>query len=77
MQPIPLHEFVHSAEMPPNGRAALLPVAGDLFNGSGHGPEPIQLGEVAAEPTLIPHWLQPLLSPHVDVVEARDGLEAL
>ena len=28
----------HAAEVPASGRAALLPIAGELFGGEGHGP---------------------------------------
>ena len=59
----------HAAEVPPSGRAALLPIAGELFDGAGHGPAAAREGEPRAEAGVVPGWLQPLLSP---VVEPRE-----
>jgi 16S rRNA (cytosine967-C5)-methyltransferase len=59
----------HSAEVPVSGRAALLPVAAELFDGTGHGPAPVQEGEPRAAEGVVPLWLQPLLSPLVDEAE--------
>ena len=59
----------HSAEVPVSGRAALLPVAAEWFDGSLHGPAPVQDGEARAAPGVVPRWLQPLLSPLVAEAE--------
>lgn len=56
----------HAAEVPASGRAALLPIAGELFDGLGHGPAAESEGELRAEPGVVPGWLQPLLSPLVE-----------
>jgi 16S rRNA (cytosine967-C5)-methyltransferase len=55
----------HSAELPVSGRAALLPIAEELFGGAGHGPAPAEAEELRAEAGVVPGWLQPLLSPLV------------
>jgi 16S rRNA (cytosine967-C5)-methyltransferase len=55
----------HSAELPASGRAALLPVAPDLFDGVGHGPAAARDDEPRADAGMVPRWLQPLLSPLV------------
>lgn len=57
----------HSAERPENGRAALLPIAAELFGGSPHGPEAIRDGEAVVPATIVPAWLLPELSPLVQV----------
>ena len=59
-----------SAEAPASGRAAILGLAQDepaLLErfGEPRGPEPLGEGEVAAEPSVIPEWIVPLLSPLV------------
>ncbi|UUR08970.1 RsmB/NOP family class I SAM-dependent RNA methyltransferase [Sphingomonas glaciei] len=56
----------HSAELPVSGRAALLPVAPELFDGVGHGPAAASDDEPRADAGVVPGWLQPLLSPLVD-----------
>src|SRR6478609_6777123 len=38
----------HAAEVPASGRAALLPIAADLFEGGGHGPVPATAEEPRA-----------------------------
>ncbi len=55
----------HAAERPESGRAAMLTIAPELFDGSPHGPAPQEAGETAAGGGLVPGWLQPLLSPLV------------
>lgn len=68
-----------SGERPISGRAAMLGLAEDdsyligQFDGSPHGPAPHMAGEAAAAASLVPAWVQPLLS---DLVEA-DELSAL
>jgi 16S rRNA (cytosine967-C5)-methyltransferase len=57
----------HSADRPESGRAALLPFAGELFDGSPHGPVPVSEGESGAEPGIVPAWLLSELSPLVAV----------
>ena len=64
----------HSAEIPVSGRAALLGLAeGDPSLGEGfgqpRGPEPMVLGEAAAEQGFVPAWLRPYLSPLVSEAE--------
>lgn len=50
-------------EVPPDGRAAMLRLAGDdaalaaLFDGSTYGPAPIRAGEPVAEGGVLPAWL--------------------
>ncbi|NJC05924.1 16S rRNA (cytosine967-C5)-methyltransferase [Sphingomonas kaistensis] len=56
----------HSAEVPVSGRAALLPLAPELFDGAGHGPAAATDEEPRAEEGVVPQWLQPLLSPLVE-----------
>jgi 16S rRNA (cytosine967-C5)-methyltransferase len=80
-----VRELVYAAiraagEMPPSGRAALLLVAdGDPavaagFDGSGHGPAPIDPGEPRAVPGVAPAWLEAaLLASGL----ARDDLPSL
>ena len=60
----------HSAEVPAGGRAALLPVARELFDGSAHGPAPAADGEPVAEAGIVPGWLGPELSPLVELTPA-------
>ena len=68
-----------SGERPLSGRAAMLGLARDapelldLFDGSPHGPEPVQAEEPAAEAALAPAWLVDRLDPLIDGEE----LEAL
>jgi 16S rRNA (cytosine967-C5)-methyltransferase len=52
----------HSAEVPASGRAALLPVAEELFDGTGHGPAEVQADEPRAAGGVVPGWLVPELS---------------
>nr|WP_314445582.1 RsmB/NOP family class I SAM-dependent RNA methyltransferase [uncultured Sphingomonas sp.] len=56
----------HSAEVPVSGRAALLPLAGELFGGGGHGPAPASDDEPRAAEGVVPGWLRLLLSPLVE-----------
>ena len=57
-----------SGEIPANGRAAMLGLAAEdeglaaLFDGSPHGPQPRRPEEAAASSSLVPAWVQPLLS---------------
>src|SRR3954469_11726973 len=57
-----------SAERPASGRSAILGLSEDqrelcdLF-GLPRGPEPLESGEAASQAGLVPHWLQPELSP--------------
>ncbi|WP_300974210.1 RsmB/NOP family class I SAM-dependent RNA methyltransferase [Sphingomonas sp. LHG3406-1] len=59
----------HSADVPASGRAALLPLAADQFDGSTHGPAPVSPDEARAVEGVVPGWLQPLLSPLVAPAE--------
>ena len=63
-----VRELVYAAiracgERPQNGRAAMLLLARDddalaaTFDGSTHGPAPIDTGEPAAAPGIVPAWL--------------------
>lgn len=58
-----------SGERPAGGRAAMVGLAMDdpelaaLFDGSPHGPAPLEPGEQGAEGRVIPHWLEGELSP--------------
>ena len=60
-----------SGERPENGRAAMIGLADDdallldQFDGSPHGPAAREPAEVPAARSLIPQWIQPLLSEHV------------
>ena len=60
-----------NGEPPENGRMAMLGLADDdvelanLFDGSPHGPTARTEGEVGGKASLIPEWIQPLLSEHV------------
>src|SRR5262245_47984518 len=64
-----------SAERPEGGRSAMLGLADDdaslldLFDGSPHGPAAREPAEVSAAASVIPQWIQPLLSEHVTVDE--------
>jgi 16S rRNA (cytosine967-C5)-methyltransferase len=64
-----------SGERPGSGRAVMLGLAEDdsylvgQFDGSSHGPAPHIPGEPAAEASLVPAWLRPLLS---DLVTADE-----
>ena len=51
-----------SGTIPASGRAALLGIAPQLFDGSPHGPAPVAEGEVAADERLLPGWIEPELS---------------
>jgi len=70
-----------SGERPGSGRAAMIGLAeddGDLaaqFDGSPHGPGPREEGEAAAAASLIPAWIQPLLSELVTAEELPALLE--
>ncbi|GAA4043205.1 RsmB/NOP family class I SAM-dependent RNA methyltransferase [Sphingomonas rosea] len=55
----------HSAEVPASGRAALLPLVPELFDGEGHGPTAPTPDEPRAEAGIVPGWIAPLLSPLV------------
>ena len=63
----------HAAETPSSGRSALLPVAPELFDGSPHGPAPVQVGEEAAQAGTVPGWLLPELSPLAEVGQELIG----
>jgi 16S rRNA (cytosine967-C5)-methyltransferase len=58
-------------ERPESGRSTMLALAEDdpslaeLFDGSPHGPAIRDAGEKRGEASLIPAWIQPLLSEHV------------
>ena len=56
----------HAAEVPASGRAALLPIASEWFDGSGHGPAAAGDSEMRAEEGVVPGWIQPLLSPMIE-----------
>lgn len=71
-----VREFVFSAirllgERPDSGRAAMLALAktrdlDERFDGSAHGPAPIDPDEPVAVPGKLPQWLAPEMSPLVD-----------
>ena len=60
-----------SGERPDSGRSAMIGLADedalllDLFDGSPHGPAPREPAETPAPASLVPQWVQPLLSQHV------------
>jgi 16S rRNA (cytosine967-C5)-methyltransferase len=60
-----------TSERPTDGRAALLGLADgdaallDLFDGSPHGPAVREPAEAVSEASLVPQWIQPMLSEHV------------
>jgi 16S rRNA (cytosine967-C5)-methyltransferase len=64
-----------SGEPPESGRTAMLGLAGEdatmseLFDGSPHGPAVRGPGDMEASASLIPDWIQPLLSPRVTADE--------
>jgi 16S rRNA (cytosine967-C5)-methyltransferase len=58
-----------SGELPVSGRAALLAIAPDQFDGSVHGPAARAEGEEPAPERLIPRWLELELSPLVGSTE--------
>jgi len=68
-------------ERPESGRATMLALAEDdlslaeLFDGSSHGPAVREDGETGANASLIPSWIQPLLSDHVTQEEWAALLE--
>ena len=70
-----------SGERPRNGRAAMLGLADeeaellDLFDGSPHGPAVREPAEQVASASLVPEWLKPALSTHVDEDEWPGLLE--
>ncbi|EZP72731.1 RNA methyltransferase [Sphingomonas paucimobilis] len=61
-----------AAERPSSGRAAMVGLAREradlaaLFDGSAHGPAPIEAQEPGAEAGDVPQWLQPLLAEPVE-----------
>ena len=62
-------------ERPESGRAAMLALArqdgfAELFDGSAHGPAPVADDETAPDPSRLPEWIGPELSPLVDDVDA-------
>jgi 16S rRNA (cytosine967-C5)-methyltransferase len=60
-----------SGERPQSGRAAMLGLADDdaqlldLFDGSPHGAAVREPAEAVSEASLVPQWIQPMLSEHV------------
>lgn len=58
----------HAAMVPANGRAAMLPIAANLFDGSPHGPAPAA-GEEPAAAGLVPDWISHELSSLVSQEE--------
>ena len=58
-----------SGERPESGRAAMLPIAPELFDGSPHGPAPIGEEEEASPATLLPQWIESELSPLMSAEE--------
>jgi 16S rRNA (cytosine967-C5)-methyltransferase len=64
-----------SGERPATGRAAMIGLADDeaavldLFDGSPHGPAVREAAEPVAPASLVPEWLQPLLSAHLAPAE--------
>jgi 16S rRNA (cytosine967-C5)-methyltransferase len=72
----------HCGEVPESGRAAMLalaepdPALGALFDGQGHGPTPIEAGEIAASRGIAPGWLvEALAASDIAGDEARALLE--
>ncbi|MFC7537050.1 RsmB/NOP family class I SAM-dependent RNA methyltransferase [Sphingomonas sp. GCM10030256] len=65
----------HSAERPDSGRAAMLAIAPELFDGSPHGPAAVREGETGAKSGIVPHWLAAELSPLVQASEQRALLD--
>jgi 16S rRNA (cytosine967-C5)-methyltransferase len=72
----------HCGEVPESGRAAMLalaepdPALGALFDGEGHGPTPIEAGEIAAPRGIAPGWLvEALAASDIAGDEARALLE--
>ena len=67
-------------ERPESGRAAMLGLAGEdealaaLFDGSPHGPAPIQPDEPGVPPSLLPGWIAPELAALVDGAEQTELL---
>lgn len=58
-------------ERPESGRAAMLALVGpEAFDGSPHGPATLAEGERAAQPSTVPAWIEPELSPLVDDADA-------
>ena len=55
----------HSAERPVSGRAAMLALAPELFDGSPHGPALRREDEQPAQAGIVPEWLAAELSPLV------------
>ncbi|BBD96722.1 RNA methyltransferase [Sphingobium amiense] len=61
-----------AGERPETGRAAMIGLAGErpeiaaLFDGSVHGPLPIEPGEEGAVAGAVPGWIAPLLAPAVE-----------
>lgn len=70
-----------TGERPVSGRAAMLGLADEdaalvaLFNGEGHGPQPIEEGEPRAPASAVPAWLIPHLYPEIDAGEQAAMLE--
>lgn len=64
-------------EPPVSGRTALLALDDiePLFDGSPHGPAPVDPGEPRAEPRLLPRWIEAELSPLVTAGEWPSLLE--
>jgi 16S rRNA (cytosine967-C5)-methyltransferase len=58
-----------SAELPGSGRAAMLGIAPELFDGSPHGPAPPGEDEQPAAASLLPEWLGGELSAKVAAEE--------
>jgi 16S rRNA (cytosine967-C5)-methyltransferase len=61
-----------AGERPETGRAAMIGLAAErpeiaaLFDGSAHGPLPIEPGETGAGPSAVPGWIAPLLAAPVE-----------
>jgi 16S rRNA (cytosine967-C5)-methyltransferase len=54
-----------AGERPDSGRAAMLPIAAEQFDGSPHGPAPVADGEEGAAASIVPVWLRTVISPVV------------
>ena len=58
-----------SGVRPASGRAAMLGIAPEAFDGTAHGPAPIAEGEAVAPECLVPSWLESELSELVPAGE--------
>lgn len=70
-----------SGDRPESGRAAMLglaegePALLDLFDGSAHGPSPVEADEIAAPASSAPAWLEDRFDPLIDASDLEALLE--